>query len=421
MRAASTYALVALTLGDLSCSYDAGLPQLVPERLVLDFGTVPVGSSGVRTLEMTNPGDGPVTFESVSIVDDLAGAFSFAPDPSGVEVESGASYLLEVTFTAPDIEGEATATLRVVLETTDLITGGGTSCGADEPADVALVDISLFGDTDSVADGDTDADGLTDVVEGTVGTDPLDADTDDDGLLDGDDGTNDSDGDGAIDALDPDSDDDGVLDGTESGVVDADLGPDTDVTSPAWLPDSDPTSVTDPDDPDSDDDGLSDGAEDHDADGSFEEEVGELDPEDPDTDDDELLDGPDLDGCTDPLDDDSDDDGLLDGRELLAGTDPCSFDTDGDGLSDGLESGLEEPQGNDTNPVLFVEDADPSTTTDPLSDDTDGGTVSDGDEDANGNGQVDPAGCLIRCDGASASGSALGLVFGALILRRRRP
>ena len=109
MRAASTYALVALTLGDLSCSYDAGLPQLVPERLVLDFGTVPVGSSGVRTLEMTNPGDGPVTFESVSIVDDLAGAFSFAPDPSGVEVESGASYLLEVTFTAPDIEGEATA------------------------------------------------------------------------------------------------------------------------------------------------------------------------------------------------------------------------------------------------------------------------------------------------------------------------
>ncbi|MBK9072584.1 MAG: tandem-95 repeat protein [Myxococcales bacterium] len=93
---------------------------------------------------------------------------------------------------------------------------------------------------------------------------------------------------------------------------------------------------------------------------------------------------------TDPLDDDSDNDGLTDGHEVtVTSTDPTLPDTDGDGVQDGTEVGITEPQGDDTGPD-FVPDADPTTTTDPNNPDSDGGGASDGEEDANGNGQVDP-------------------------------
>ena len=86
---------------------------------------------------------------------------------------------------------------------------------------------------------DTDLDGLDDLIEASLGTDPNDPDTDDDGLLDGDE---DVDADGVLDgdetdALDADTDDDGLSDGDEI----------------AW--------GTNPLDPDSDGDGLSDGLE----------------------------------------------------------------------------------------------------------------------------------------------------------------
>ena len=58
------------------------------------------------------------------------------------------------------------------------------------------------------------------------------------------------------------------------------------------------------------------------------------------------------------FDDDTDDDGLLDGNETL--TDPLKADTDGDGVLDGTESGLPWPQGRDTDPAVFVADADPA-------------------------------------------------------------
>ena len=111
---------------------------------------------------------------------------------------------------------------------------------------------------------------------------------------------------------------------------------------------------------------------------------------------------------TDPLDDDTDDDGLIDGNEDDNGngrhdgtvgdsgtsgqgeTDPANPDSDGDGLQDGTESGLITPEGNDTDPNLFVPDADPLTTTDPMDWDTDDGTVSEGTEDDDRNGRVDP-------------------------------
>ncbi|MGM0577947.1 MAG: EGF domain-containing protein [Myxococcota bacterium] len=251
-------------------------------------------------------------------------------------------------------------------------------------------------------------------VDGEGGGDAC-SDTDGDGILDADE---DVDGDGQVDPgetdpLDPDTDGDGIQDGTEIGVTEP-----TPYTDPeTFVPDADPETVTDPTDADTDDDGLLDGEEDGDGDGATEPEDGETDPLDPDTDGDGVQDGtelgivegspdtdpevfvPDADPATvtDPHDDDTDDDGLLDGTEDANGngatdegeTSPVAVDTDGDGVQDGTESGLDAPEGDDTDPEVFVPDADPDSTTDPLDADTDGGGITDGDEDVDGDGHVD--------------------------------
>jgi hypothetical protein len=106
---------------------------------------------------------------------------------------------------------------------------------------------------------------------------------------------------------------------------------------------------------------------------------------------------------TDPYDTDTDDDGMTDGNcgsedlnangEVDPGeTDPRDPDTDGDGVPDGTESGLVEPETEDTDLLAgyFVPDADPGTTTDPTNPDTDGDGIEDGVEDGNLNGAFEP-------------------------------
>lgn len=86
---------------------------------------------------------------------------------------------------------------------------------------------------------------------------------------------------------------------------------------------------------------------------------------------------------------DQDDDGLSDADEVsIHGTRPALFDTDGDGLGDGMELGVTAGT-PDTDPAVFVPDADPLTTTDPLLADTDSGGVPDGVEDQNRDGRMD--------------------------------
>jgi hypothetical protein len=219
-------------------------------------------------------------------------------------------------------------------------------------------------------------------VDPQTTTDPLDADTDDDGLLDG---TEDADGNGAVDdsetdPLNPDTDADGLFDGTESGLTTPESDTDTDTTAGVYVADADPNITTDPLRPDTDADGLFDGVEDTNLDGAV--DFDETDPTDDDSDDDGLLDGT----------EDYDQDGTVDQGE----TDPLNNDTDADNIQDGTESGIDTPQGNDTDTTRFVPDADPSTTTDPLNNDTDAGSIREGVEDANYNGAYEPA--LGECD-----------------------
>jgi uncharacterized repeat protein (TIGR01451 family)/MYXO-CTERM domain-containing protein len=311
--------------------------------------------------------------------------------------------------------------------------GTADSSDSDGDPNTAIEDATTL-EVDGIAD--SDGDGLPDFVEdpndnGVVDpgeTDPNDDDSDDDGIVDG---NEDVDHDGVVDAgetdpSNPDSDGDGLQDGTEIGLS----SPQGNDTAAGFIPDADAgATTTNPLDEDTDDGGVWDGAEDLNANGQIDNgetdpndpiddldsdgdglfdgledangngvvDPGETDPFDPDTDDDGLDDGDEFFGPTDPLDDDTDDDGLLDGSEDVndngnvdAGeTDPTDPDTDEDGVQDGTESGLATAEGDDTDPAVFVPDADPSTTTDPTDDDSDDDGLLDGSEDANGDGGVD--------------------------------
>ncbi len=189
-----------------------------------------------------------------------------------------------------------------------------------------------FGNRDN---DDDDADGLSNVEERRLGTNPLNPDTDHDGLTDGQEvkiyKTN---------PLKIDTDGDGLSDGDEVLKY-----------------------HTDPLKSDTDGDGLSDG--------------------------DEILKY-----HTDPLKSDTDGDGLSDGEEVLIyHTDPLKVDTDGDGLSD-----WEEVKIYHTDPLKKDTDGDGLTDsdevrkykTDPLKADTDGGGVPDGEEVRRGTNPLDP-------------------------------
>jgi len=264
---------------------------------------------------------------------------------------------------------------------------------------------------------DTDGDGIIDVVEIEIGSDPNDADSDDDGVPDGQEPGPcidyatcfvDTDGDGLINILDPDSDDDGLLDGTEMGFDCMGMG--TDVQAGNCIPDGDNgTTTTDPLDADTDDGGVSDGSEDQDLDGVIDN--GETDPTagngaddnnavNVDTDGDGLSDNfEDLIG-SDPNDADTDDDGVPDGQEPNPTLDTdgdglinvLDVDSDDDGLFDGTELGLDcsNPDTDLGPPVHCIADGDSgATVTSPLIFDTDGGGVGDGSEDTNLNGVID--------------------------------
>jgi hypothetical protein len=304
--------------------------------------------------------------------------------------------------------------------------------GVQTGADAVLQTLVII----SIEDGDTDGDGISDINERDLGTDPEEDDTDGDGLLDGtevfggnpglpnNNTTNplavDTDRDGLCDGgqdasfagsacvggedtnqnglrepsetlpADSDTDDDGLSDGTEVTAS---------YPGPIDFFAARPGAQTNPLNPDTDGDGLLDGSEDGDRNGRFDAGVAggprETNPTDPDTDDGGERDGDEARSGRNPVDDPADDfgraddddgDGLSNGVEdaspCLDGANP---DSDGDGLLDGVEV-------NGANP------------TDPCLADDDGDGIDDGAEDRNRNGVVDPGELDPRNEDTDADG-----------------
>ncbi len=164
---------------------------------------------------------------------------------------------------------------------------------------------------------DTDGDGLGDGQEETFNSDPLRTDTDGEGLSDllelkqGSDPT------------DEDTDDDGLDDREEWVLGWAPVSPDGDGD---FMFDGDERRTgCDPNDPDKDKDGIDDGYE----------RLFMTDPRNGDSDSDDLLDGYEVEIRLDPNSNDTDRDGMTDPRELEVGYNPLNGDSDGDGIPDG--------------------------------------------------------------------------------------
>ncbi|MDX9719832.1 MAG: hypothetical protein RBU37_03730 [Myxococcota bacterium] len=325
--------------------------------------------------------------------------------------------------------------------------GDGVRDGAEDPNHNGSLELGEFDpndpstDPDAAAFRDSDADGVTDIEEKRLGTDPLDADSDDDGVFDGFEAnwSVDGDGDGLIAALDPDSDNDGLADGTERSITFASAA--TDIGRGRFIPDQEPSQGTCMVLADSDRDFIRDGLEDPNGNGAV--DGNELDPRVRD----DLSSHPSLldsdgDALSDleeqyrwgvlaglHLDADADDDGVLDGAEPNWWDDHdqdglanlLDHDSDDDCSFDGTERGLLSPHPHTLLAAAhFVPDADPASTTLMLNVDTDRDGVPEREEDSNCNGRVerhlgesdpnDPDDPFVECrsDADCAGGVCLG-------------
>jgi gliding motility-associated-like protein len=205
---------------------------------------------------------------------------------------------------------------------------------------------------------DTDGDGLTDVVEATLGTDPNDVDTDDDGINDF---TENEGGTNPLDICNPnmsfpscDPDNDGLTNGQEQGTG------------------------TDPGNPDSDMDGINDGAETNNGSNP-------------------------LSACSPNGNHalcDSDGDGLLNSTEATIGTNPNAADSDGDGIPDGTEFTTGTNPLEICDPTTTLPSCDPDNDgldnqieatlgTNPLNSDSDNDLIADGVEVLNATNPLD--------------------------------
>lgn len=316
------------------------------------------GDDLAYTITVTNQGPGTIgTFTLIDTLPDALTEVSFEPEDGEYDDETG-------TWSELELEEGESATL-IVIGTLAIDAHGTVVNRVEVELPAVFGDPNLDDNSDTAAtiidvgeSGDCDGDGLTDVEEALLGTDPCEADSDGDGITD----DVEVDGESPTNPLDPDSDGDGLCDGPViiSGVCEG--GEDLDGDG-EWDP-----GESDPSDPDGDRDGIDD----------LVEVQGEnpTDPSDADTDGDGLCDGPaTVEGVCEGGED-LDADGEQDDDE----TDPNAVDTDGDGLSDGLETLGENP-------------------TDPLDPDTDGDDLCDGPdevtdvcssgEDVSDNGRVD--------------------------------
>ncbi|MEL7240320.1 MAG: hypothetical protein AAGK78_15790, partial [Planctomycetota bacterium] len=182
------------------------------------------------------------------------------------------------------------------MEPGNVCTGEPSDCRVDttDRDNDGLLDlVEMVVGTDPL-NADTDGDGLSDSAELAGGqpgrfdlgvdTDPLDADTDDDGLADGEEQVAGVDG-FITDPRVPDVDADGLVDGLEVGLGPVPAGTSEGSAIPfrgtglAFIPDADTSTTTDPLRADTDRGGVPDGLEDTTQNGRV--DVNELDPNDP--------------------------------------------------------------------------------------------------------------------------------------------
>ncbi|MEZ4390459.1 MAG: DUF4215 domain-containing protein [Polyangiales bacterium] len=328
----------------------------------------------------------------------------------------------------------ASTTGPVAVQVIDLeVAGGGNDFGVDG---ISLVRSAPSSCTQS----DRDRDGIPDVEEERIGSDPDDPDTDRDSIRDGDElGPNrtmprDTDMDGVIDVLDPDDDGDTVPTFVERNYGTGDRNTDMDANPDHLDPDDDndtiPTELERRFDPsengpdgdslpsyrdlDSDGDGVSDQVEagangNAPADTDFD---GRRDFLDLDSDNDCLADSNPAEAgaartsamtvtdpctgmmglvcdrmlgrCLPPVDDDRDRDGIRNDDETRIGTNPDNPDTDGDGIRDGDEVGnLSMPRDTDMDGMIDANDPDDDNDTIPTRLERPGGFDRNTDGDAN--------------------------------------
>ncbi len=236
---------------------------------------------GVRDGDEANPsddtdGDGLINVLDVDSDDDAL----FDGTETGRRCDDPATDT-SVGHCRADNDGGTTTTSPVDPDSDD----GGVTDGSEDANLNGIVD---SGETDPTAGNgaddstvvDSDGDGLSDGLEGTLGSNPNDADTDDDGVRDGDEAnpSDDTDGDGNNNVSDEDSDGDGLFDGTEVGNDCSD--PATDNSLMTCVADGDAgATTTSPVNPDTDFGSKPDGGEDTNRDGV--RDPGESDPNDP--------------------------------------------------------------------------------------------------------------------------------------------
>jgi outer membrane protein OmpA-like peptidoglycan-associated protein len=353
----------------------------------------------------TNADDSDSDDDGLSDGDEVArGTEPLVADSDGDGLSDG----LEAGVTVPDPgtdlgAGSFTADADPASTTdpldADTDNGGLTDAEEDRDGD-GLVGAWETDPNDPFDDADTDGDGIPDTLDGFGGNPIDDVDSDGDGIDDATEGLTDTDLEGTPDFLDDDSDGDGVPDSAESGTADGDGD---------GLPDFR--------DPDSDGDGVPDGAEAGDANGDGVpdgEQGGDTDG----------------DGTADWLDDDPDGDGLDNETEGTGDTDEDGLpdavdpDSDGDGLTD-LEEGDDDedcdgiPDFQDDDPLdSFCDSGQPIPGVDTG---LDTGSPSGGDDKGAPDGPF-AAGSFTggACNTTHTGTSAITLLLGALLVRRRR-
>ncbi|MCK5415791.1 MAG: hypothetical protein KAJ35_10455, partial [Thermoplasmata archaeon] len=224
--------------------------------------------------------------------------------------------------------------------------------------DTGLVQLVVTSDLNNP---DTDGDGLGDLEEYNLSTDPGIADSDGDGMDDLEE---------VLAGTDPthfDSDGDTLDDGLEVEIGSNPLNRDTD--GEGLTDDIEFEFGSDPADNDTDDDGLDD----------FKEYGFNSDIFDPDSDGDFMFDSREFDLDILPNVIDYDEDGLIDGYEDVFGTDAKEGESDGDNLPDGFEvSMIMNPLSNDTDGDGVDDGVEIDRGLNPRSGDSDGDGVPDG-------------------------------------------